>query len=145
MYLGVHIGYYRNILPNHVSPLMLLLDRVSCLLVTFWSYVPSCLVSLLVLCPFMSCVWSCALEHRWVVYLVYPCFPYDATFGSCVLGSSGCLQPPLGCWRLHSGGGDADSKTSNPFPKSPSPHTLADFFGWKCDVRTILLIVEPSA
>ena len=47
------------------------------------------------------------------VLSVSPCFPYDATFGSCVLGS-GCLQPPLACWPLHSGGGGADWKTSKP-------------------------------
>ena len=80
----------------------------------------------------LSCLVSCALEEPWVVYLVYPCIPYDATFGSCVLGS-GCLQPPLGCWPLHSGGGGADSKTSNPFPKSPRP--AADL--WQCETYPV--------
>ena len=81
-----------------------------------------------VLCPVLSCV---CLEQRWVVYLVYPCIPYDATFGSCVLGS-GCLQPPPGCWPLHSGGGDADSKTSNPSHKSNRPGTRRFFMEMWC-------------
>ena len=117
----------------HVSGLASLMGLVSCLLlsglvlfVTFGSCVLSCVWSralalryFWVLCPVLSCV---CLEQRWVVYLVYPCIPYDATFGSCVLGS-GCLQPPPGCWPLHSGGGDADSKTSNPSHKSNRPGT----------------------
>ena len=66
----------------------------------------------LVLSGFVSC-FLVRVDHWKVVYLVYPCIPYDATFGSCVLGS-GCLQPPLACWPLHSGGGGADWKTSKP-------------------------------
>ena len=56
----------------------------------------------LVLFGFVSC-FLVRVDHWKVVYLVYPCIPYDATFGSCVLGS-GCLQPPVAWWPLHSGG-----------------------------------------
>ena len=56
----------------------------------------------LVLFGFVSC-FLVRVDHWRVVYLVYPCIPYDATFGSCVLGS-GCLQPPVAWWPLHSGG-----------------------------------------